>query len=598
MPCANLILSNDTYDFVVSKDETINPLVEPVCIQPIDDQYEIWYFDRTKVPPLSIRDYSYTSIPKCFYLMDSTSMEVSGITAMQNNPTLSLKGQGVFVGIIDTGIDYTNALFKRADGSSRIFAMWDQSAGPRETNQENSEIQNRDIENPNMENPNNNNASGLSNTGDLYNYSPPSGFLYGIEYRNPLINQALSSSEPSSIVPEQDDLGHGTFLASLAAGNIDPDNNFVGAAPESDILVVKLKQAKQNVRDFFYLSPTTPIYQENDIMSAISYLNQTAEREGKPLVILIGVGSNQGSHAGSSPLSVYCNDIGAKRERCIVIPAGNQAAKRHHFFGEATSLLEPVRVEMDVEDNFPGFCMELWSFAPELVRAVVQSPTGQQSEGRFPITEETQTTRFVFENTTVTMDYRIAGRQRGDLVIFFRFSNVVKGIWTILVYPENAVTGAFHIWLPIREETEKDITFIRPNPDTTITMPSSARIPITVGGYNGLTDALYLESGRGFDALGGIKPDFCAPCVEVTGAGLRDNFVTYTGTSVAAAITAGACAQVFQWGVVQGNAPGMNSVEVKNTLIRGCRRDSGVAYPNREFGFGKLDVYQSFENLR
>ena len=388
------------------------------------------------------------------------------------------------------------------------------------------------------------------------------------------------------------------YLAGIAAGNIDEDNNFIGAAPESDILVVKLKQAKQNLRDFFYLSSTTPIYQENDIMAAISYLNQIAEREGKPLVILLGIGSNQGSHAGSDPLSLYCNHVGARRERCVVIPTGNQAAKRHHFFGEATSLLEPVRVEMDVEANFPGFCVELWTFAPELVRAVVQSPTGQQSEGRFPITEETQTTRFVFENTTVTMDYRIAGRQRGDLLIFFRFSNVVKGIWTLLIYPENAITGAFHIWLPIREETEDDITFIRPNPDTTLTAPSSARIPITVGGYNGLTDALYLESGRGFDALGGVKPDFVAPCVEVTGAGLRNNYVMYTGTSVAAAITAGASAQVLQWGVVQGNAPGMNSVEVKNTLIRGCRRDSGMVYPNRESGFGKLDVYQSFENLR
>ena len=579
MPCPNLILSNDTYDTIVSKDETIQPLVEPVCIQPVDDQYEIWYFDRTKVPPLSIRDYSYTSIPKCFYLMDSTSMDVSGITAMQNNPTLSLKGQGVFVGIIDTGIDYTNGLFRRADGSSRIFAMWDQTAVPQETNQGASETQ--DV-----------------NNGALYRYNPPAGFLYGVEYRNSLINQALANSDPSTVVPEKDDIGHGTFLASLAAGNIDKDNNFIGAAPESDILVVKLKQAKQNLRDFFYLSATTPIYQENDIMTAIAYLNQVAEREGKPLVIFMGLGSNQGSHAGSSPLSLYCNHIGAQRERCVVIPAGNQAAKRHHFFGQATSILEPVRVEMDVEENFPGFCMELWTFAPELVRAVVQSPTGQQSEGRFPVMEETQTTRFVFENTTVTMDYRIAGRQRGDLLIFFRFSNVVKGIWTLLIYPENAITGAFQIWLPIREETEDDITFIRPNPDTTITCPSSARIPITTGGYNGLTDALYLDSGRGFDALGQVKPDFLAPCVEVSGAGLRDNFVTYTGTSVAAAITAGACAQVLQWGVVQGNAPGMNSVEVKNTLIRGCRRDSGFVYPNRESGFGKLDVYRSFENLR
>ena len=493
----------------------------------------------------------------------------------QRNPTLSLKGQGVFVGIIDTGIDYTHHLFRRIDGSSRISSIWDQTATP-------------ETKNP---------VAGAEEN-ITESYQPPEGFLYGVEYKKDLIDRALSNENPRSIVPEQDELGHGTFLASLAAGNKDEVNDFVGAAPESDILVVKLKPAKQNLRDFFYLSSATPIYQENDIMTGIRYLDGVARREGKPLVILIGLGSNQGSHAGSGPLSIYSNSVGAGRGRCIVIPAGNQAGKRQHFFDAATSLLNPVRVEVDVEQNVPGFCMELWAFAPELVRAVVQSPTGQQSTGSFPTTEETQTTRFIFENTTLTMDYRIAGRRNGDLLIFFRFSNVVKGIWTILVYPENAITGAFHIWLPIREETESNITFIRPNPDTTITMPSSARIPITVGGYNGLTDALYPDSGRGYDALGLVKPDFCAPCVEVQGAGLRDNFVTYTGTSVGAAITAGGCAQILQWGVVQKNAPGMNSVEVKNTLIRGCRRDENVTYPNRESGFGKLNVYQAFENLR
>lgn len=563
MDCAGLILSNDIYDMIVSRDEVLNPSVEPLCIQQIDEEYAVWYFDRSRVLPLSVGDYSYTAIPKCFYLMDSTSMEISGITALQNSPTLALKGQGVFVGIVDTGIDYTNHLFKRADGSSRIFSIWDQSAVPEEQNQ-----------------------------------MIPEGFLYGVEYKSALIDQALSSENPQNVVPQKDEIGHGTFLASLAAGSEDRENDFVGAAPESELLVVKLKQAKQNLRDFFYLSDTTPIYQENDIMTAIRYLNDVAEREGRPLVILIGLGSNQGSHTGSGPLSVYCNDIGAKRGRCIVFPTGNQAAKRQHFYGEAVSLLNPVRVEIDVEKDVLGFCMELWAFAPELVRVAIQSPTGQLSSGRFPTTEETQSTRFVFENTSLSLDYRIAGRRNGDLLIFFRFSNVVKGIWTVLVYPENAITGAFHIWLPIQEETENNITFIRPNPDTTITMPSSARIPITVGGYNGFTDALYLESGRGYDALGLIKPDFCAPCVEVQGAGLRDDFVTYTGTSVGAAITAGACAQVLQWGIIQKNAPGMNSVEIKNTLIRGCRRDVNTDYPNRELGFGKLDVYQSFENLR
>ena len=563
MECPNLILSNDTYDTIVSRDEAQQNRTEPLCRQPVDDTYEIWYYDRMKVPPLSIGDYSYSSIPKCFYLMDSTSMEISGITALQNNPTLSLKGQGVFVGIIDTGIDYTNHLFKRPDGKSRITAIWDQTADPNQVG-----------------------------------YPSPQGFLYGAEYTNSQLNRALEAEDPYTLVPQRDELGHGTYLASLAAGNVDEANDFLGAAPESDILVVKLKPAKQNLRDFFYLSSTTPIYQENDIMTAISYLHQVAAREGKPLCILIGLGSNQGSHAGSGPLSLLCDRIGEARGRCIVIPSGNQAAKRHHFYGEATSVLSPVRVEMDVEESSPGFCMELWAFAPELVRVVIQSPTGQQSEGRFPISEETQTTRFVFENTMVSVDYRIAGRERGDQLIFFRFSNVVKGIWTLLVYPENAITGAFHIWLPIREETEDDITFIRPNPDTTLTNPSSARIPITTGGYNGITDALYLDSGRGFNALGQVKPDFCAPCVEVQGAGLRDNFVTFTGTSGAAAITAGACAQVLQWGILGGNALGMNTVEVKNTLIRGCRRDGQMPYPNRELGFGKLDVYQSFENLR
>lgn len=45
----------------------------------------------------------------------------------------------------------------------------------------------------------------------------------------------------------------------------------------------------------------------------------------------------------------------------------------------------------------------------------------------------------------------------------------------------------------------------------------------------------------------GDKPDFVAPAVDVYGPGLLGNFITFTGTSAAAAITAGACAQIMQW---------------------------------------------------
>lgn len=298
------------------------------------------------------------------------------------------------------------------------------------------------------------------------------------------------------------------------------------------------------------------------------------------------------------PLSFYLNSVGIQTGRAIAVPAGNEAIARHHFYGEARSTLSPVAVEINVEDNIEGFCMELWSYAPELVRVIVQSPTGQKSMGNFPIAEETQTTNFVFENTRLTLDYRIAGRGSGDLLVFFRFERPTEGIWTVYVYPQQSITGRFHIWLPIQPQVGNDITFITSNPDTTITTPGASMVPITIGGYNALTGARYIVSGRGPSASEDVKPEFCAPCEEVFGAGLRNNYVTQTGTSVAATITAGAAALCLEWGILRGNAPTMNCVEVKNLLVRGCRREIENEYPNVECGYGKLDVYNAFLVLR
>ncbi|MBQ6843666.1 MAG: S8 family peptidase [Agathobacter sp.] len=575
MSCNSIIPSNDILDFIVENDVLTPPMIPPLCIQPINEIYAVWYYDRVGLPPLSIKEYSYGSIPKCFSLMDSTSLDVSGILAIQNQPNLALKGQGVLVGIVDTGIDYRNALFQDNAGNTRIYAIWDQTVVV-------------DEENPDGENLNEGNAA-IGRT--------PEGFLYGAEYTKREINQALQSDNPESIVPQRDDNGHGTFLASLAAGSEDEENDFVGAAPECELVIVKLKEAKQNLREFFYLSETEPIYQENDIMAGVAYLENVAKRANRPLVVLLGVGTNQGSHTGTGPLSTYLDFIGFRRRRAVVVPTGNEAIAAHHFYGEVKSLLSPVAVEINVEADVDGFCMELWTYAPELVRVVVQSPTGQRSQGGFPVSEETQVTNFIFENTVLTIDYRVTGTQR-DMLIFFRFSNPTEGIWTVLVYPQQAITGAFHLWLPIQPQVGADVTFVSPNPDTTITTPGMAEIPITVGGYDGLTGARWTPSGRGFSGVGDVKPDFCAPSVNVFGAGLRNNYVMMTGSSVAAAITAGAAALCLEWGILRGYAPTMNSVEVKNLMIRGCQREQNQNYPNTEWGYGKLDLYRSFEVLR
>ena len=98
------------------------------------------------------------------------------------------------------------------------------------------------------------------------------GSSYGTEYTREQINEALASDDPLSLVPTQDTIGHGTFLAGLSAGSSIPQEDFTGAAPEAELAVVKLKPAKKYLRDFYLIPSDAPAFQENDIMMGIKYL--------------------------------------------------------------------------------------------------------------------------------------------------------------------------------------------------------------------------------------------------------------------------------------------------------------------------------------
>lgn len=557
MNCDQLIPSNDVIDIIISRDEQGRVQEIPDCIQTLDGPYDLYYYKRERVPPLSIREYSYSSIPKCLGLLDTTALEVSGIIQLQNQSALSLRGQGVLVGFIDTGIAYENACFRNPDGSTRITAIWDQ-------------------------------------TGEQ---SPPQGYLYGTEYTKEQINAALVSDDPRGIVPQTDENGHGTFLASIACGSEDAPNNFVGAVPESDILVVKLKPAKPYLRNFFYIPEEAAVYQENDVMAAIDYLDRKARELGKPLVVCVALGMNNGSHAGSGVLSDYLNYVGGLWQRCVVVATGNEANARHHFMGESTMENPSTEMEISLEKPLEGFYLELWANAPELFSVGIRAPGGSLYQPSVTQLGGHQEHEFYLENTRVEIDYRTVGRTRGDQLIFIRFDRPTRGIWTVYVYPDTTITGRFHAWLPMTGMLPENVIFLEPDPDTTLTTPSSAYVPITVGGYNAADGALYLESGRGYTTMNSVKPDFTAPAVNVQGVGLRGIYMTGSGTSIAAAITSGACAQVLEWGLRRERAIGLNSAEIGNILIRGCERDKDRVYPNSQWGYGRLNVYNAFRNL-
>ena len=238
MDCEEAVYSNDYYDFIDEYILEARRFPASSCTQKLDITYDIVYVPRADNPPLTIRNYSYNAIPGCYAPMDESALEVSGILRLQNQPTLALKGQGVLIGFLDSGIDYESPVFRNSDGSTRIAAVWDQT-----------------------------DRSG----------TPPEGFIYGSEYTDEEINRALKSMNPREIVPMTDEEEHGTYMASVAAGSEIPEKNFVGAAPYSKIAMVKLKPAKQYLRDFYFISQDAVAYQENDIMAGVVYLNRLAQ---------------------------------------------------------------------------------------------------------------------------------------------------------------------------------------------------------------------------------------------------------------------------------------------------------------------------------
>lgn len=561
-------------ELIVERDEIDAPLIAPSKTIRINERFEIWYYNDEDVPPLSVSTYSYTAIPKCFAPCSSEALEVSGILTMQRQQNLNLTGKGVYIGIADSGINLWDSAFRNDDGSTKVDAFWDQE---RDIVYREEDI-NRILFNEN--NSGNNVSRENSVQAELLQEGLPG---------NELPQEGVSEST----LPRDED-GHGTFLASLAAGRADPQNDFTGAAPDAKLIVVKLKQASKQLKDFFFIPDNVTVYSEADVMRAVAFIEKTMETEHafEPLAIMLGVGCNNGSHCGTLPLSQYLDSIAILRNRAVVMPAGNEGIAQHHFKGRVSDV-----VEINVEKDIDGFYFECWSLAPERAVLSIRSPNGEIRPTIPNMDSMSQSYRFALEGTSVTIDYRYVGRRRRDQLIFVRFENVPRGVWSITVNPVNSISGEYNIWLPVEGLLSGPVFFLAPDPDTTITSPGDSVLPMTVGGYSLSTGGVYLESGRGFLADETIKPDFIAPCDEIMGKGLRDNYVTYSGSSAAAAITAGACAQVLEWAVVEKNAPGINSIDIKNFLIRGAVRPLGYEYPSKQAGYGRLEIYESFRQI-
>ncbi len=568
MDCKEKILSNEYADGVVDFPvERVVRDTDDICYIPISDRYYAVYQNRAESSVLLGSTYQYQYIPKVYGLMqvqgagdntvfDPSVLVESGIRQVQG-PTLNLRGNGVIVAIIDTGIEYDNPAFLDANGRSRILAIWDQT---------------------------------------IQSGSPPEGLLFGTEYRREDIDRALSGQ---GTIDTTDTLRHGTIMAGIAAGSIvNGGSTYIGAAPEADIVIVKLKECKPYLREFYFIPENVPAYEENDIMLGLHYANRFAVEFRRPIVFCLGIGTNMGDHAGNSSLGRYLNNLALARSRAVVVSGGNEGSAGHHFTWQFPRREEErvayKDVEVRVAEGENGFLMEFWGNAPDVYNVSIRSPGGEMIPPLRLGTEQVNSYDFVFESTIITVQSVLVEPGAGEEFILFRFDAPTPGIWTFRISTVGEVyNGTFHMWLPITDFLSDDTYFLEASPDTTLTEPAMAEEVISVSNYNSVNGSFYLESGRGFSRTGRIRPDLAAPGVNVP-----TLYGTRTGSSLAAAITAGGAAQFMQWAVVEGNSPLADTREVKNYFIKGATRSPGENYPNREWGYGALNVLGAFERLR
>lgn len=545
MTCKEAIYSEQVLDYIVSSyipDETLEAQYQPICFNRVGSGGTILYREENKIDSQTINQFGYGTVPHVYGLMGYEALEATGVMQIRRQPYLDLYGQGVILGIVDTGIDFTHEAFINADGTTRIHSIWDQTI--RE--------------------------------------GGPDQFGYGRVFSKEEIDAALRQEQPASYLSTRDDNGHGTFLAGVAAGNELPKKEFSGVAPLSQLVIVKCKEAKNSYREYYRVPPKVPCYQENDIMTGIMYILQVAYSLQKPVAICLGMGSNLGNHNGASPLC-YLIDVNNMAGASIVTCAGNEGVAGHHY--EITKREEEIQI--DVQKAGLGFVCELWWKTPGGLSFDMISPGGTS----FGITRAEdglwKEKRFPVESTRVEVHTGRLQRETRDQVVVFRFEDTKPGVWKILVTARQE-NPRYHMWLPISQFLEGETVFTSPNPDVTICEPGNARRAITISAYNPVNEAFYARASRGFTPNGIIKPDVTAPGVEVFGPLPRGQYGTMTGTSVAAAITTGIAAlflQPFENYELDGNY-------IPEVLIRGAE-PRGEEYPSREWGYGTVNAYDS-----
>lgn len=541
------------WDLIIKYSGDLNAVREIASqVVELQNEYAIVRIAEPRIERLTqIVEVEYVEKPKRLFFQVANGRRVSCINEVQGT-RFSLFGQGILVAIIDSGIDYANADFRKADGTTRIKALWDQSLSPGEGRR------------------------------------PPQGYASGAEYTETQINEALRETSPGKrmdLLPSQDISGHGTAVAGIAAGNgRNSDGVYVGVAPQSELIVVKLDTPMQEG------FPRT-----TELMQGIDYVIRKAVEFRMPIAVNISFGNTYGAHDGSSLLERYIDDVSNIWKSVICIGTGNEAASAGHTSGQLREGIEE-QIELAVQERQPGISVQIWKEYTDIVEISLITPAGVKVG---PIQEISGPQRFTVGQTEILLYYGEPSPYSTSQEIYIDLlpqeTYISGGVWRIVITPKKIVAGNYELWLPSDNVLNRGTGFLYPSDSVTLTIPSSASRAISVGAYDALTFAYADFSGRGFTRVTNlVKPDIVAPGVNVTTVAAGGGYAQFTGTSFATPFVTGSAALLMEWGIARENDPYLYGEKVKAYLRRGARTLPGFTeYPNNQVGYGGLCVSES-----
>ena len=533
--------SENTWELIVKYNGNLDRLTGGIRVEPLIAGYAIVTIPENLIGAFSrMEEIEFIEKPKKLYPQVTAGLGASCFyPLLQPVSGKALSGQGVYMAILDSGIDYIDPMFRYADGTTKIAWLWDQG---KRADAEKGE-------------------------------KPPQGFFTGVEYSRKMLNANLQKNSERLTT---DVTGHGTNVAKIA----------VQGAPESELIVVKLDTARGTY-------PSTV-----SLLRAFTYVAKKAQAENMPVAINLSYGNTYGAHDGSSLLERFIDNITEVGRNVICIGAGNEGASAGHFAGKLSEN-EIQRISFAMGTYERSFSLQLWKWYADRMDISILSPAGEQylirnqnagGEAQQAVMEQTKL--LIFSGRP--QPYRKREEVYIDFIPVETYLNT--GIWTIEITPRRIANGELRLYMPSAVVRSENTRFLLPSPAQTLTIPSTAQKVITVGAYNAYVRSYAAFSGRGDagnDRAENNKPDLAAPGVNIR-IGEGEGGAVVSGTSYATPVVTAAAALLMEYGIVQGNDPFLYGEKVKAYLHAGARQLPGYdIWPNDQVGWGALCVSES-----